>query len=261
VRIRLGLALTAVVAVAPASAQSVPEDVVRAFFKAEDEGRWLDAARMLDLKPFERIRRNEIFGLRARRSFPHQTPEELMKWDPDMPRAVAEYQVERMQKSFQEFDPLADQFARVSSVDSLEALSTEEAAARWLEAQGPKWKEELASRESQRHNKVDCPDLPDSAKRRLMEEQYRSPTATILGATAGSDSVRYVVISRSFGFPSRHAEIESYPPLTALMLRNVGGQWKIIPVSGMPQSNGMSGATSFAIVCARGPISSANQKK
>ena len=72
------------------AAQANPEDVVRAFFKAEEEERWQDAAALLDQSYVVGMQRNIVHGFRNRSSIHKLTVEELMRADSTMPRAVAE---------------------------------------------------------------------------------------------------------------------------------------------------------------------------
>ena len=261
-RVRVAFALFWLAFARPAVGQSSPADNVRAFFKAEDESRWLDAARMLDLKSFERIQRNAIAASRQRGSFRQMTAEDLMKFDPDMPRAAAEYQVKKTNE-MRTRDFLLDEFARVTSVDSLAALSTEQAAARWLEAQGPEWKTELSLRDARTAPKVDCPELSDSAKRAMLVRNARMPRATVLGETERSDSLRYVVVGEDYGsvhIPDRTAEGGTMAP-HVIILVNVTGVWKIVPTFDMPRSNGLGGMTAVSMTCGKGTFDVVNPEQ
>jgi hypothetical protein len=247
-----------------AEGQSVPptpEEVVRDFFRAEQTGRWLDAARLLDLKRFEPIRRASIEVPVSRTPAAQITPQQLMKQDPGMPLAVAEYQVSKMREAVSDIDFLSRDFARVPSVDSLRALPVDEAAARWLEAKGPRWRIELGRRESMRHPETQCPELPDSITTAIASE-LSAPSALILGMTSGSDSVRYAVIAPDLRGPGKtgksyagEGEFNTSP--TTLTLRKVNGAWKIAPALDMPNSQGVNGMmVSFAVLtCAPKPSS------
>ena len=236
--------------------QQKPADVVRAFFKAEDENRWLDAARMLDLKSFERIRRNLIEGVRHRPDFPGPTVESMMRMDPDMPRSVAEYQVTQWQKQMRDYDPLAQDFARVPSVDALAALSTEEAAARWLEAKGPEWQTERSWRDARNRRAMNCSGLTDSAAKALQIKSSREPRAVIRGATSDSSSISYVVIDVVY---PRHADADTVEAghgllPRAIRLRKIAGVWRIEPAADLPNANGMGGSYSVAVACGEGSL-------
>jgi hypothetical protein len=225
-----------------------PEEVARQFFKAEDEGRWLDAARLLDLKRFETLRRMTVRGARTIRDPWRQTPEQIMQSDPEIPRAVAEYQANRANKHFSDFNPLEFQYARVPSADSLEALPVEEAAARWLEAQGPKWQEERDHKRAAKRPPMKCPVSVDSLTT-LGFAQFKPPKAVVLGATADGDSVRYVVVGRSFGPQLRQEELGSGMSPGVMTLVRVNGSWRIVPTGDLINFTGFGGNTTFAIGC------------
>ena len=118
------------------AAQANPEDVVRAFFKAEEEERWQDAAALLDQSYVVGMQRNIVHGFRNRSSIHKLTVEELMRADSTMPRAVAEYQLKRMNDVTRDSDFLENDFARITTVDSLALLTPSEAAARYRLALG-----------------------------------------------------------------------------------------------------------------------------
>ena len=229
------------------SKTAAPEEVVRQFFKAEDDGRWLDAARVLDLKRFEAIRQMTLRGLRTLRPPAAITPEKMMQMDPDMPRVVAEYQAKQTSRGFQEFDLLASEFARVPSADSLERLPVDEAAARWLEAKDPRWQEERDRRRGSNRGRMECPPEVDSLKAKALN-QVR-PTAVILGATSG-DSTRYVVVGSAFApRPPRHQEsVIDLSPNVVTLVRVTGG-WKIVPTPDMVGSTGFGGNMTVSLAC------------
>jgi hypothetical protein len=256
VKIRAILVSCVSLVAAPAFGQSNPADVARAFFQAESDGRWLDAARMLDLTQFEAFRQNTVKGLRNRPARRRLTADDYMKLQPDMPRAVAEYQLKQWDESARRFDELSREFAHVTAVDSLAALPVAEAAARWLEAQGPEWKTELANRESHTQSVVDCPQLSDSAKKLLVAKTVSQMKPIVLAATTESDSLRYVVVGQDFG--SRHSMRDNsagyHPSILpdVITVRNVGGNWRIEPALDLERASGMGGMTTFSISCARG---------
>ncbi|MEO8579037.1 MAG: hypothetical protein ABI469_02230 [Gemmatimonadales bacterium] len=185
------------------------------------------------------------------------TAEELMKLDPDMPRAVAEYQVKKMDEGIRDYDLLSREFARVSSADSLRALSTEEAAARWLEAKGWQWRNELAGREAKRHSGLACPDVPDSLQKKVdsLKKTFAAqamPVVDVLGATSASGLLRYVVVGFRYkgGRVAAVDEADSWLGMSprVMTLRSVDGTWKVIPTEDMPQSDGL-GDTVFTFGC------------
>jgi hypothetical protein len=257
-RVKILLALIPL-ACAPylASAQNdtaSPDEVARQFFKAEQDGRWLDAARLLDLSLFEPLLRayttrpapEQGFGL---------TPELLQKTDPQMPRAVAEYEVKKARDSYSNFDPVKFEFARVSSRDSLAALPVDEAAARWLEAKDPRWRVSVARKDAVAAGRCAAPVLATPSP--------QSPPIEILTASvpqAGSsgpatDTVRYVLFRRSEvwgpGVSKDQLDIlrvRSTPNVLTLVRRPAG--WRIVPAA---EFGGLGSGTAFVHVdCAIG---------
>jgi hypothetical protein len=207
-----------------------PDEVARAFFKAETDGRWLDAARLLDLSLFEVYLRDYTKQSGPERAF-SLTPEMLQNADPDMPRAVAEYQVKRAREGFKKYDPIPNEFARVASRDSLAALSTEEAAARWLEAKDPRWKTEIALKEATVRCKTPMPTFVDQPP----EPEILTPATAQLGSSQGAaDTLRFLL----FRSPQRWDPDVSTETINStrmilspsvLTLVRRGGEWRIIP--------------------------------
>src|SRR3954463_10606216 len=75
------------------SAAPAPTAVADSFFHATEQARWRDAARLMDLETFGALRDQEVRSARkGSRNVYSVTPDQLMKYDPKMPRALAEYQ-------------------------------------------------------------------------------------------------------------------------------------------------------------------------
>jgi hypothetical protein len=236
-----------------------PEEVARQFFKAEDEGRWLDAARFLDLTRFESVRQQAVKSARAIRDRPPATAESLMQWQPDMPRAAAEYQVTLMNKSMADYDFLGSEFARVASADSLAALPIDVAAARWLEAKDPRWRSEVADKRALKGPRAKCgPSVVDSAALSAAMSgaaHYEAPKALILGTATAGDSAAYVVVAESFAASSmrgiaRSDEAGVGLSPRVLQLSRIDGKWKIIPTMDIVGSTGNpGGGMTVSIIC------------
>lgn len=253
-----------------ARAQSTPrqpDDVVRQFFKAENEGQWLDAARLLDLGRFEVIRQTAVKNARMPRKPPQLTTDDMMRMDPDMPRAVAEYQVKQTNKAFTDFDFFSREWARVASADSLAALPIDEAAARWLEARGPKWQEELALRSLKRHpTSIKCPVSPDSIPVEAMTVS-KSPVVEILGTAGASDSVQYVVVGQIFPSASGRlmrsdlAALRMEMSPTVLKVVRIDGNWRIVPAADMVDGAGERNGSVFMVTCENAPAKPTGRRK
>jgi hypothetical protein len=227
------------------------EKTARDFFRAEAEGRWIDAAHMLDLSHFEGVRRSTIEALRSMASRPPITAKQLMEMQPDMPLAAAEYQVKTMSAASHGYSFLSREFARIPSADSLAATPLDIVAARWLEAKGSRWQEEQALAEARGHSETGCAQLPDSALRQFTIGSSLV-SAAILGAAEASDSTGYVVVD----FQARHhvgvpVGAPSYPDPSphVLALRKVAGKWSVVPAMDMPHADGLGGSSVAIYKC------------
>ncbi len=178
----VSVALSSTVFPHPAAAQSSPREGAARFLDAWNARRWAEAARVLDLDQFDRFRQD--FIARARRSSnegPQLTVEELRRMDPEMPREVAEYQVRRMQEQQRRYaDPTPFEFARVSSISALRAMTPEEAAARWLESRDPQWQVKMQFEQAGCPAPDDLGDIP-------------VPRRRIVGLVSDGDTLNYAV--------------------------------------------------------------------
>jgi hypothetical protein len=244
-----------------------PADIARQFFAAEREGRWLDAARLLDLKSFEPQRARSVANARHANDAQqfHLTVDQMLRHDPSMPRAVAEYQVKQAAESFRDFNPLTYEYADVPTADSLAALPVDVAAARWLEAKDPRW---LMRREMKRQPHTlagDCGKVNDSLiKATKMLDTAAAlamslvPRREVIGiaavaSTPGSaDSLSYVLFRERYetrgdstarGLMDR-PEMQMSPSVLTLIRTSVG--WRVLPALDF---GGVSGSGGFSFDC------------
>lgn len=216
-------------AVQPQSDDATLRKTAEAFFAAQRDGRWLDAAHLLDLEAFERIRTEDVRDYRSQKTRKPITAEMLQKHDPALPREVAEYQARQSNKLSEESDLLALAFADVPTSDSLAALPVAEAAARWLQAKDPRWQMARSRRE---RASPECTLPPEAI------EKLSLPLARIVGVTvgasnkAGSNDVGYVLYRR---WPWTLAQSSMSPadelgfPPSILTLTRRAGKWRIFP--------------------------------
>jgi len=125
----------------PSPPQSSPADeashAARALFLALAEARWGDAAAFMHTGTLEEFRERHLENARQAPQWQRaESAEELMRREPGLPRAVAEYQASQSAEMHRKFPrpSLADGFARVETLAELEALSAKEMFARFLEA-------------------------------------------------------------------------------------------------------------------------------
>jgi len=207
-----------------------PALVADSFFRATGAERWNDAVHFLDLEAIAQLRNEQVRSARRPARITPLTVERLLELDPDMPRAVAEYQVRKSNEQMKDISLLAYEFARIPSIDTLAALPVAEVAARWLEAQGLRWqlRRSLASRQS--HG---C-DMSDSV---LTAALLSRPATTPIFGTVVEDSTASVL----YGYPldtwdasprrarrNRGVAARAIPP-QVMTLRLVTGAWRIAP--------------------------------
>ncbi|MGZ3331612.1 MAG: hypothetical protein ACXU9O_05640 [Gemmatimonadaceae bacterium] len=269
----VALMLSASNAVAQASPGASPADVARDFFAAERDGRWLDAAHLLDLKSFEPQRAQSVANARrARDTHPfHLTVDQILRHDPSMPRAVAEYQVKQAEQSFRDFNPLTYEYADVPTADSLAALPVDVAAARWLEAKDPRWLMKRQARSS-----GECAQVYDSLLKRpsaldsVAASMFMLPRPEVVavasgGSTAGSaDSLSYVIFRERYettldstARPRMAVLPMQMSPSVLTMIRTPAG-WKVQPVQDLGYAHGTFG---FSYDCAIDSVKPRAKKK
>lgn len=218
-----------------------PTEVAREFFTAQMDGRWIDAARLLDLWAFEPYRQDAIRNSRLSRGVVGPTPEQVMAETPDMPRAVAEY-VARKYSQAADSDALSLVFARTSSADVLAGMPADQAAARWLEARDPRWTLER----SIAHLPAGClrPKVETIPKPRPVEVVGNAITAPAVSNE--TDSVSYVLFRDVATSPS--SRIGDRTPPGVLTLLRANGQWRILPLPDVGFTAGVRNNPSFGCV-------------
>jgi hypothetical protein len=211
------------------------EATVRAFLDALTSERWRDAAALLDLGGFESSLRATIALAKRSRDRPEQSVsvEEMLRHDPNMPRAVAEYHVKQAQEASTRMgDPLLLEYADVPDVDSLARLSTIDAAARRLLGMEPR----------RRYRRIramtNCP--PDSAAEESLVALF--PPRSVLGSVSASD-VAYVLVGDSATATDATKLIARRSPPTVIRVIRWGTRWRI------RDWDTIYGTTGFAVAC------------
>ena len=227
------------VAMRPAQAQgtdaAAAQAVGAAFLKAKEAGDWKAAAGFLNLEPLERERQSAAEMARQEREMPPWTVERFMQMDPEMPRAVAEYQVKRMNVT-RKFPNILEMQFGVGNADSLLALPMEAVAEHWLEAHDERWSYRLAMRMS------NCSTImSDTAG-------MPHPTYHVIG-TIVNDTLAYMLFD-SRGPNSRMADAMHWDPPEIVRLIRTRGTWWVFPGS---ESSG--GLVNMSIDCPTTPPS------
>ena len=223
-------AATLAASLAPLAAQTRgPEAATRAFFSALVERRWLDASRLVDPETRQRFKQGELrFAAEVARGPQIPTIDDLLKRDPSLPRAVAEYQIQQHQRMVKQMgDPLADEMVGVGSAQDIRALPDAEVLARWLEAHDVIYQ---AKRVAGARGEQIPPDA--------LQDLQRNPTRyEVVGAVPDGDEQSQVVFRtiRPVGeLPSdappeaREAMVEASRQLDVITVRRSGGSWAIV---------------------------------
>ena len=199
---------------AQATDAAAAQSVGAAFLKAKEAADWKAAAGFLDLKPLERERRNAVDMARQEREMPPLTVERLMRMDPEMPRAAAEYQVKR-RKATRNFPNILEMQFGVGSADSLLALPLEIVAQRWLEVHDERWSYRLVMRMSNCTKAVaDTTDMPH-------------PAYHVIG-TVVEDTLAYLLYDERGGF-SRPPDVMHWGTPEMIRLIRTRGTWWVLP--------------------------------
>jgi hypothetical protein len=116
------------------SPRRAAEQVVQRAFDAIEAMRWRDVAPLLHPDALRRFRATQLDHARSSERIRTSTHR-----DPEMPEAVAEwFEKQRQQREAEYGSTLELQFPGIKSAAELEALSSEEMLARWLQAQDPR---------------------------------------------------------------------------------------------------------------------------
>lgn len=152
-----------------------PLAAASAAFAALNRGDWGGAAAFLDREDVEAWYQD---CLRERRTRWQPTMEEMLSWEPDLPRDVAEYRLEQLRLTTELYTGIGNDFVAISTREELERLLPAEAIAQFLRAQDPVWRFDTHMRRLYGERPVACPEPP--ARRRqvvgLLEETGAAAT-------------------------------------------------------------------------------------
>jgi hypothetical protein len=233
--VTLASAVASVRAAAQDSTARAARAVADAFFRAARERQWVVAAGYLDMAQFERFFRNRVNDARAAVPPPEPTVEEILAREPDMPRAVAEWQAAQSRKAQAQyrFGDYSFEFARVTSFRDLAALTPLEAAGRWIEAQDPR---EAFQRMLALSN---C----DSVLTAEEKEQVSPFHPNTIGALVVGDSIAYVLHTESTRLevePADAAATLYHRSPSVMALRRTTAGWRIVPQHDLLRPDGMA---------------------
>ncbi len=208
-------AAVALLATSPLPAQTTAGEAATGFLNAWNARRWNDAARLLDLDQFDTFRRE--FAARAAKGgadAPRMTVADLQRYDPSMPREVAEYQVRMMEEQRRRFaDPTPWEFARVNTAAALTALAPAEAAARWIESRDPEWQVRM------QFQQAGCAVPADVGS-------IAAPRRTLVGVLEPTAGVSYAIFREE---QASDAPAWAGGDLNVMELRLKDGRWQVAP--------------------------------
>jgi hypothetical protein len=217
-------------------AQSPPERAVRAvvdsFFAFVEREKWDSAAALIDLPRFEPYFKQAVRNARSALPQREMTVEDMMASDSTMPRAVAEWELERQKRyAGARFGDISSEFAGVTTQQALFALALPEAAARWLEAQDAR----AQLREAWARAGCSLATLP-----RVLS---MFSTHVVLATARGDDSTAFAVHNDG---PSFRDPDGMFGTERVMILHRTGRRWRIEPRhdllrTGQGVSGGFSG--------------------
>jgi len=189
-----------------------PAAVLDSFFQALAAERWTDAARLLDPADLDAYRFQVAAGMRQR---PRDlTVDDLLRADSQMPRAVAEYEVERTRARRATYgDYLGHEFADVHDAAQLESLPVPELVIRWLQAQHP------AQRLREALRRRGCPTPPG------IDSAFRLAALNVVASVVRGDTA--LVLFRSPWRPFPDSGFFGQSPQIAHLKRE-GTEWRIL---------------------------------
>jgi len=203
---------------------------MRAFIDAFAAERFVEAAAFVDSASFDAWRRQRVDAARRQRAPSVVTAAQLMRIEPGLPRAVAEYQAKRANATARRhrvLDLLLRDFGGFRSVDDIARVGVREAAAAWLRAQHPK---SVAEREL-RDARERCP--PDSALVAEIRALARVDSQSVVGAVL-RDSLAFVVIQQVLAAPGEFGREERDAALAprAVRMRREADRWVLLDWEG-----------------------------
>lgn len=228
--------ITSIVIPRHVHAQSPPERAVRAvvdsFFAFVEREKWDSAAALIDLPRFEPYFKQAVRNARSAVPQREMTVDDMMASDSTMPRAVAEWELERQKRYARaRFGDISSEFAGITTQQALFALTLSEAAARWLEGQDDR----AQLRDAWARAGCSLATLPQVLS--------MFSTHVVLATARGDDSTAFAVHNDG---PSFRDAASMFGTERVMILHRTGGRWRIEPRhdllhAGQGVSHGFSG--------------------
>ena len=184
-----------------------PVKVCEAAAEALVRGDWEAAASLCDSVSLEIFKRRMIEQHTPRPPVGDMTAEELMRHSPDMPRAVAEYQVEQLLERSKLSRRMDRDLPGFTDISSLQAAPAEAVFAAWLHGSSLQHQVRLAVEDGQ---------VPARALVEWENHPVPQPKHIALGAVPGREGFAYVVFRTEY--PATEADTTAeevgLPPIT-----------------------------------------------
>ncbi len=217
---------------------TTPDAAARSFFAALESGRWMDAARMVHPDALARFRDRKLMMLRsatdpaAERTI---TVDELLRHDPRMPRAVAEYQVQEAGRTMDTYLRHALESAGVTSVAEFERMGPEDAFARYLAAndEGRQMRRALRGK-------------ADSAMGALVSRMTPRPVRTLIGSVPAAQGAETAYAVYSVSHRGGLVPMTGPERVSVVGVRRDGAAWKLDP--GEPLAHELFGGGSLSVM-------------
>lgn len=160
-----------------------PVELFRAAVDGLEQEKWQEVAGLCDPVSLRAFKQSFLsqFDLAPRVSW---SVEQLLRFSPDMPRAVAEYQIVQIHRQSDPAVRLARDFPLVGSIEELRDMEPADVFARWLEGKSPRGQILAAVRDGS---------ITEAAAAAHGSELGRLPPYESVGAVKDGNDVAYVL--------------------------------------------------------------------
>lgn len=223
-----------------------------AFTGVLERGEWAAAASLCDPASLAAFKRGLLERVSPTRAETTMTVEQYLKFQPDMPREVAEYQVAEMRRAAASNRVLEDELPGVASAEALRALTPAEVYAAWLEG---------GSYERQLERSIRSARVPDAVLEELRSQPRPRRTYRVLGSVRDGERLAFILYREEFEYdvtlrrepdpemaaylaaltPEERELANDPPPFIqhAAARRQPDGSWKLLADHQMPGRDGM----------------------
>jgi hypothetical protein len=192
------------------SSATQPIEVFQAAVDALNRENWHRLSTLCDPESLAEFKRGLLESLAPPKPTARLTATELMKAVPNMPRAVAEYQVSRFRETLDPTRRLRDAVPGVTSRRELEMLKPAEVFALWLEGRS-------ARRQLDRH--VERKQMSRATANEIIADGARQFDFVTLGFVPDGEGMGHIVYRR---------KQPGSRPLTTMARRQANGDWLLV---------------------------------